>query len=68
MQTRILIDAPTKDEMNDSDSARLSESCYELCQTLKNVIQGKIQGDLNDSEKMAVDSLKEYVHYNAPFL
>lgn len=62
MQTRILIDVSTKDETIDNDSARLTESCYELCQTLKNAIQEKTEGDLSDSDKMAVEDLKRCGH------
>lgn len=54
--------------INDADSVRLSEYCFVACQTLKNAIQGKGDGDLNESEKMAIGDLGRCVEQSTLIL
>jgi hypothetical protein len=50
---------PDKDTMIDDDYAvRLLEYCFNACEALKGVLQGKMLGDLNRSEKAAIKNLE----------
>ena len=43
------------------DSVQLSESCVSLCETLKAAIQGKDTGDLDESERTAVEDSERWI-------
>ena len=43
-------------------SVRLSEYCFDVCETLHNALQGKNAGDLGEIEKMVVEDLERYVN------
>ena len=45
----------------------LSEYCTTVCETLKSAIQGKNTGDLDESERVAVEKLEKCVHHPRPF-
>lgn len=40
--------------INKKDSAKLSEFCFEMCETLKTVIQGGNTDELSESMKVAL--------------
>ena len=46
--------------IHDEDSVRLSEYCFNVCETLKNVTQWKNADDFDESgdEKTALENLK----------
>ena len=46
--------------IDDEDSVQLSEYCFNVCETLKNVTQGKNADDFDESgdEKTALENLK----------
>ena len=43
------------------DSVQLSEYCFNVCEVLKPVIQGRGAGDLDESVRTALDDLERYV-------
>ena len=48
-----------QDEMiDDDDSVRLSEYCFNICLALETAIQGKGAGGLNKYRKMALEDLE----------
>ena len=46
---------------------QLTECCVTVCETLENMIQGKNAGDLDESERMAVEKLEKYVNRSRRF-
>ena len=54
---------PNKDTMiDDRYVVHLSEYCFNVCETLKNTIQGRNRSDLNELEKMTLEDLERCVH------
>lgn len=48
--------------IDDRYVVHLSEYCFNVCETLKNTIQGRNQTDLNESEKMVLEGLERAMH------
>ena len=54
---------PNKDTMiDDRYIVHLSKYCFNVCETLKNMIQGRNRSDLNELEKMTLEDLERCVH------
>ena len=47
--------------MDDEDSVQLSEYCFDACEALKTVIQGKNADDINEPVREALEDLGRYV-------
>lgn len=47
--------------MDDEDSVQLSEYCFDACEALKTVIQGKNVDDINEPVREALEDLGRYV-------
>ena len=45
----------------DKDSMQLSEYCFNVCEVLKTVVQGRSADSLNESMRAALEDLERYV-------
>lgn len=53
---------PDQDKMmDDEDSVQLSKYCFDACEALKTVIQGKNADDINEPVREALEDLGRYV-------
>ena len=48
---------------NNKNSAKLSEFCFEMCETLKIAIQGRNADEFSKSMKVALAEIERCVHY-----
>ena len=47
--------------IDDKDSMQLSEYCFNVCEVLKTVVQGRSADSLNESMRAALEDLERYV-------